>query len=317
MGIAKYVPEPVDRSLVRRFGLASVFRPPDETLTTAGISATRAAATAILTLLVSEAGHRVERAHLDAEWHDSSLALLAGLERLEAMALEPGASGAYERRVSVLVHPDASPALGDRDRARLETVADLLECRLEVVDRLKLDSRTVARRVADSPRMLLSVGPLDTSTSALVERHRLAGEDRFARIVQPSGARAVVDEIAEALLGLAGIGAALMPVMPPSTARKARQARPEMPFPRASQCRHLGNRVYVEDPITGLWWTRDDDRHADSIFKTYTRVGEKLEHEADRHDSGDVVENKHKGPSGETIHLADCHECSKPDRHRR
>ncbi len=128
----------------------------------------------------------------------------------------------------------------------------------------------------------------------------------------------MTDEIAEALLAMAGISAALMPVLPPSDARKTRRARPEMPFPRASQCRHLGtSRVYVEDPETGLWWTRDDDRHADSIFKTYVRANETLVHEADRSESGETIVNKHKGPSGEVIALASCHRCNKPDKHRK
>lgn len=308
---------PVDLSMVRRVGLATVFAPPDETLSTMGLSAARAAASAELTLLLSADGTCVERAHLKAEWYDSTLGMLTGLERLQAMA--PASAGSAQRRpkLSLLLHPTVSPGMSGIDRARLTALADLLECTIFVIDRLKLDSRTVARHVASSPRMLLSVGPLDPSTSELISRHRAAGHDRLARNVQPTGTRTVVDEVTEALLGLAGFGAALMQIAPPSTARKTRRARPPMPFARASQCRHLGSsRVYVEDPDTQLWWTRDDDRHAESIFKTYTRSGEKLLHEADRHELGEVVQNKHKGPSGEVIDLSACHQCSRPDKHR-
>jgi hypothetical protein len=311
---------PADHSMMRRLGLAAVFSPQHEALTEAGISAPRSAAVATLTLLTAQDGDVIERAHIEAEWHHSALGVLSGLERLDAMALTPGVSSQTGRPVTLLIHPDISTILGVTDREWLAAVARLLECDLQIVDRLTLDSRSVARRVADSPRLLLAVGPLDRSATELISRHEAAGHDRVAQAVHPSGTRALTDEIAEALLGLAGVGAALMPVLPPTRAvsGKTREARPEMPFDEASQCRHLPpSRVYVQDAATELWWTRDDDRHADSIFKTYKQVGEKLFHQADRHALGEIVENKHKGPSGEVINLADCHKCNKPNKHRK
>lgn len=79
---------------------------------------------------------------------------------------------------------------------------------------------------------------------------------------------------------------------------------------------HHGTRVYLEDTETGLWWTRDDDQHGKSTFKTYTLNSANLEHQADRDAAGEVIVNKHKGPQGKIILASEMHSCSKSgDKH--
>lgn len=301
---------PEDEAL--RFGLVSVFKRPEEDLTRAGLSYPRLAATSRLRIKLATQTGFIEEARLSSEWHLSSSSLLADLGVMHEEALPGAILNQVHRRISILLHPQVSQRLTVDDRRRLTTSATLLNSDLDLMDRANLDRRSAERRLAGSAGGgLVIVGPMDPASASLRELYMAIDPGRIVRHVAGSGPRDLFEAVLEQMMELAGVNSSLLPIVPPEKSPKSRERRPSIPIQKPRRCLHHGSRVYVEDETTGLWWTRDDDRHAGTIFKTYSASSSQLEHQADRDEEGNIID-KHKGPQGLRIPMSELRGCRKP-----
>lgn len=303
-------------ALQHRFGLVTVYKQPEEGLTKAGLTQPRLAVTSRLTLTLTPETGFIESAALHSAWHASTPSLLAELHALRHQALPGTVTIRTTRRVTLLVQPDLSERLTDTDRAWLRSASQLVDSALDVVDRGRLDAFSVQRRLAGAAGgSLIIAGPLDTATRSLKDRYLDVDPHRLVRYVAGTGNRDVSETILEQVTELSGLSASLLPIAPADRSHKRREVRAPIPIANPVNCLHHGNRFYLQDGDTGLWWTRDDDRHAGTIFKTYTERNSVLEHEADRDADGAVI-NKHKGPSGLRISTSELRGCPKrPHKH--
>ncbi|QWF22367.1 hypothetical protein KM427_01010 [Nocardioides sp. LMS-CY] len=303
-------------ALQHRFGLVTVYKQPEEDLTKAGLRQPRLAVTSHLTLTLTPQTRFIESAVLRSAWHISTPSLLAELDALRRQALPGTVTVRTTRRITLLVQPDFSERLTDTDRARLQSASQLMDSALDVVDRGRIDAFSVQRRLAGTAGgSLIVVGPLDTATRSLRDSYLDVDPHRLVRYVAGNGNRDVSETILEQVTELSGLSASLLPIVPADRSPKGREVRAPIPITNPVKCLHHGNRFYLQDGDTGLWWTRDDDRHAGTIFKTYTERNSALEHEADR-DADGVIINKHKGPSGLRISTSELRGCPKrPHKH--
>ena len=60
---------------------------------------------------------------------------------------------------------------------------------------------------------------------------------------------------------------------------------------------------YLRDPKTGLWWSKDTERHGGSVWKVMEQTGNQLIHKADADEYGDFIEGKHKGNTGKIMDM--------------
>lgn len=311
--------EPVDAvegGLRRSFGLVTVYKRPDEHLTQAGLMHPRMAATSWLTIGLAKDSGFIETAALRSEWHMSSSALLGELEVLYSQAMPDAVSVRVSRRITVLVDPGLSERLADDERTRLAGTATLLDSALDLVDRARMDKVSVERRLAGSAGgALVVVGPMDSATRRLRDIYVAVDPDRLVRHVPGGGHRDLSEALLDHVMELSGVSGSLLPIVPADKSPKRADVRARIPITNPVACLHHGDRFYVRDGDTGLWWTRDNDRHAGTIFKTYQERDSSLDHEADRDADGGII-NKHKGPSGAKIPRSELRGCPKaPHKH--
>jgi hypothetical protein len=301
---------------MRTFGLVTVYKRPDEDLTRAGLTRGRVAATSRLTLGIDGRSGHVEAATLSSEWHMSSSGLLAELTQLRDQAFPTNIPTRTRRRITVLIHPEVTERLTDADRIRLNGMATLLESALDLVDRARMDKLSVTRRLAgNAGGALVTIGPMDTSTRHARDEYLSVDPQRLFRHVPGSTSRDLFEAVLEQIMELSGVSSSLLPLVPADMSPARKEVRPPIPIAKPIACLHHGNRFYLLDGETGLWWTRDDDRHAGTIFKTYKELDAQLVHQADRDAHGAVID-KHKGPSGRRIPRAELRGCSKmPHKH--
>lgn len=301
-----------DAALQRSFGLVTIYKRSEEHLAQAGLMHPRIAVTSRLTLEVAEDTGFIVAASLTSEWHSSSSALVAALEVLHGAAIPGAVSVRTHRRISVLVHRDVSERMTDGDRDRLARTAALLESATDIIDQARLDKRSIERRLAAAGgSALIVVGPVDSSTRDAGAIYLAAGNNRIVRSVLGDGPRDLVEALLEHIMELSGVSTSLLPIVAVDKSPKSKGIRAAIPISNPIDCLHHGDRFYLLDGDTGLWWTRDNDQHAGTIFKTYEEHDALLEHQADRDAQGTVI-NKHKGPSGMRIPRTDLHGCAKP-----
>lgn len=301
-----------DRRLLRTFGLVTVFKRPEEGLTNAGLTYPRLAVTSQLTLTLDPDTSFVEAAALRSEWHTSTSGLLAALDATRGRALNDTTPTRIDRRATLLLHPELSDDLTSKQREQCERVVALLGTELDILDRGRLDSATARHRLrGNAGGSMVVVGPMDATTREIRDEYLSVDPNRLVRHVTGTGPRSIADDILDPLMELSGFSGALLPVAPADRSVKRRRGPAPFPITNPVECLRKGPRIYVRDGDTQLWWTRDDIRHGDCIFKTFEEVDGVLLHEAERDADGQPI-NKHKGPSGATIRRSELDGCRKP-----
>ena len=74
-----------------------------------------------------------------------------------------------------------------------------------------------------------------------------------------------------------------------------------------SETRSWGSRKYYQSKSDGLWWSKDDAGHGNSVWKVYTEDKRGLHWFRDADEYGDFIVGKHKGDAGVFIPRKDLH----------
>ncbi len=74
-----------------------------------------------------------------------------------------------------------------------------------------------------------------------------------------------------------------------------------------SDTRSWGSRKYYQSKSDGLWWSKDDAGHGNSVWKVYTEDKRGLHWFRDADEYGDFIVGKHKGDAGVFIPRKDLH----------
>ncbi|WP_431840566.1 putative T7SS-secreted protein [Gordonia hongkongensis] len=74
-----------------------------------------------------------------------------------------------------------------------------------------------------------------------------------------------------------------------------------------SETKSWGSRKYYKSRSDGLWWSRDDAGHGNSVWKVYTEDKRGLHWFRDADEYGDFIVGKHKGDAGVYIPRKDLH----------
>jgi hypothetical protein len=164
-----------------------------------------------------------------------------------------------------------------------------------------------------SPHSVLLIGRRDeTSDSLRTAFVEVSGTRRWA-VVDQTDIGEILNSARESLAQLNSVTPALQPLR--TLKEEDAPARPAMPLTSPARCLHDdGNRPYVLDSESDLWWTRDTAGHADSVFKTYRERDGVLHHAADTDDKGAIID-KWKGPIGQKISFSTLHGCARPTPH--
>lgn len=302
---------------VRRFALAAVLKPGQETFTAQGsLLSSRFAGTAVLTVLVDPLKPTTSSdAWVTVEWKHSTAMLASWVARQLELAGSATVARAAQRSVAVMIHPARSHLFDETMKTRLARQAAAFGMKLRLLDRGVTDFGSVQQSLTrDMPSTLIAFGTQDANTDALVGGYRRA-TGRSVLYVDTADGDEALPTLRDGFAQVCGISASLHLLGEVDDALETGPGRPVPPVIKPVDCRHDGNsRYYLHDAATGLWWTVDTAGHAGSVFKTYLLVGAELVHEACRDASGKAIA-KWKGTVGQTVPLKDLHGCADPARH--
>lgn len=312
---------------LRRFAVVSVLSPGPEALRSDGtpINA-RIGAAARLTILTNPSTRRnADDAWVAPEWKQSTAMLTSWVAR----HLEQAGTATIRRlgkaRLGLLIHPERAEFLTDpARRSAAVAAAAAFGFSLRFLDPSVSDYGNVRSSLRrEPPSALVALGRADSWSVVLTDAYRQAAPRSGLLWVDADDPEEATVVIRDAIAHVAGVGPGLHLIGDPAATWVAGDVDvhsgviPIPPVARAADCRHDdGNRYYLRDAESDLWWTCDTAGHAQCVFKTYRKVGSQLVHDADRDASGAEI-HKWKSDVGKRIELASLHGCEDPTRHLR
>jgi hypothetical protein len=288
--------------------IGAVFRRTDESFDGGELTAVRSGAVGTLNLLRMDGSPRAtEDAWLTTAWVDSTRAMLVELERIENLALPP--LGQSHPRVDVALGPalwGAAPQL----KEQIERIARLVGVRTTVhrVSDSSIKHVLQSLRTSIPGHLILAGEGIPQEVGAAFTKE--ASTSRLLMML-PATPEELLQLLRETLARYAGVSPALTPVR----ADELVTAPIRLPITAASNCLHVGNRVYVQESGSERWWTRDDYNHGGSAFKTYEKQHMTLHWIADHDVSGKIFDGKHKGSSGREVSIVNARGCANTASH--
>lgn len=270
------------------------------------------ASSAILTVRLHPShSRRAVDAWLQARWAHTTRAFSGALERLIDLGA-PRAAGTSS--ALLLFGMEARATLSPNDQRSVDLAGSVFGFDFTVIDRAVTHFQDIERQISGrSPVLIVALGPDDHEIATLrAKYHNVAPKGTFRVVDTPSSSESL-QLVRELLARVSGVHPALT-----ATARDTSstvERRPPLPISSVLTCKHdESERFYLRDEKTGLWWTRDTAGHAEAQFKTYTRKGGTLHHEACR-DAEGIVIDKWKSDDGLVIEMSSLHGCPAPQGH--
>lgn len=275
-----------DVGKLRQLVLVVVIRPSREWDDSNALTMERLGGVGFLTLALNDHGPGSRRAWLQAQWASTTREFVSILEPVYERAgyLNKPAT----TRVAVVIDKDFTGAVPSDLLTSLGATAAVCGLNVEGFVLEPSAHTNILNSLATEPHghlITLGSGPGMEAVEAQF-RAQPAGAIT-GRLSRVSGS-APLEGLRERFTKIAGVSAALQPLLEPTTGFFAMPITP-------TNCLHDGAFVYVQAGETGLWWTEDLDRHGGSVFKTYAMVNKQLRFEADRDSAGDVITKKWKG----------------------
>lgn len=304
---------------VRRFALAAVLKPSQETISAQGrLLANRLAGAGVLTVLHDPAYPKSPSdAWVSVEWKTSTSTLASWAARQLDMAAPGAVARLAAIRAAVLVHPERSALLEGELADRLVKYGAVFGLDLVFLDRSKASRGSIVQSLRrERPPILIALGPVDDDTEALIGEFvdpRARGVLRIDSTHSGELEQVFRDGIAQ----VSGVSASLRIIGADDAEFSSDTGSRTPPVADPVECLHDGShRYYLRDAATDLWWTPDTAGHAGAVFKTYRRVGDFLRHNA-CHDQNGTKIDKFKGEVGREIAVGSLHGCEDPWRHVR
>ncbi|MCS5714697.1 hypothetical protein NVV95_09045 [Herbiconiux sp. CPCC 205716] len=291
-----------DISKLRQLALIAVIRPSREWDDSQALTQERLGGIGLLTLAPDDHGPGARMAWLRTRWANTTREFVSFLEPIYARA------GYLDRpvkpRVAVVI--DQNFAGGDPRTTinSLRATAAVCGLRVEGFVRDASTHQNVLNSLTKEPHGHLITLGSGAGMDAVQATFRKTPAGAVAGRISDVSENSPLESLRERFTKIAGVSAALQPVLEPPHGFLTMPITPV-------DCLHDGAFVYVRSSETDLWWTKDLDRHGGAVFKTYTKINNRLEFQADRDAQGDIVTKKRKGDTRRVIPLHTLNPCNR------
>lgn len=240
---------------------------------------------------------------LRVDWTSSSNRFAALLENLFKRAQESSRLAGH-RRPATLICKEAIRRQAEKD---LITAAAVCGYRLKVYGEDRSTYSAIIGEAKSSAPFVLVQSSMTTDAQDVLRaanpasgaRTAILPDDTVHALLEDLRSRLLLDAgVLPGLLTLAGAGHLELPTTP--------AAEKLAPFPHAGCTAKAHHNDYGpfergSDADDWRWFSRDRARHGGVVFKRFTANHEGLVWDADVDASGNVIDNKHKGPIGRLI----------------